>query len=73
MLFLNELPQESVDMFVEVAQAEGFSEVDIQDALESKIEDLEDTFFHLNLFYDSESEEITAMDNENLALKKMMI
>ena len=73
MLFLNELPQESVDMFVEVAKAEGFSEVDIQDALESKVEDLEDTFFHLNLFYDSESEEITAMDNENLVLKKMMI
>lgn len=73
MLFLNELRQDIVDMFVEVAQAEGFSEVNIEDALESKVEDLEDTFFHLNLFYDSESEEITAMDNENLALKKMMI
>ena len=73
MLFLSELPQESVELFVDVAQAEGFSEVDIEDALDSKVQNLEDTFFHLNLYYDDETEEITAMDNENLGLKAMML
>ncbi|HLQ98117.1 MAG TPA: hypothetical protein VK135_05450 [Candidatus Dormibacteraeota bacterium] len=73
MLFLSELPQESVDFFIDVAQVEGFSVVDIEDALDSKVQDLEDTFFHLNLYYDGESEEITAMDNGNLGLKAMML
>lgn len=71
MLYLDDLAEENVQIFITIAKDDGFSEVDIENALSSDIQDLSDTFYHLNLYFDSETYEITAMDNETLTLKKL--
>lgn len=68
MLYLEDLSEESVQTFITIAKADGFSEVDIENALSSRLQDLTDTFFHLNLQFDSDTDEIMAMDNETLAV-----
>ena len=68
MLYLEDLSEESVQTFIVIAKTDGFSEVDIENALSSRIQDLTDTFFHLNLQFDSDTDEIMAMDNETLAV-----
>lgn len=72
MLYLEDLSEESVQTFVYIAKEDGFSELDIENALSSKVQDLSDTFYHLNLSYDNETNEIMAMDNETLALTNII-
>lgn len=72
MLYLEDLSEESVQTFITIAKADGFSEVDIEYALSSRLQDLTDTFFHLNLQFDSDTDEIMAMDNETLAVTHIM-
>lgn len=71
MMYLDDLSEENVQIFIAIAKEDGFSEVDIENALSSDIQDLNDTFYHLNLYFDSETYEITAMDNETLTFKKL--
>ena len=71
MLYLEDLSEENVQEFIVIAKEDGFSEVDIENALSTPVQDLTDTFYYLNLYCDSETCEITAMDNETLTLKKI--
>lgn len=55
------------------AKSDGFSEVDIEGALATKVQKLDDTFDYLNLTFDEDTYKIMAMGNETLALTNILL